>query len=475
MQKVEIPSYSVSELTFLLKKTLEPNFSQVVVKGEISNCKRQSSGHIYFTLKDTHAQLSCAFFKGAQRNANISLKDGDHVELSGEISIYAPRGSYQLIVRSAKLLGIGELLLRFQQLKELLSQRGWFDEKYKKPIPPFPQKIAVITSSTGSVIRDIIHVLSRRFSGVHIYLYPAKVQGEGAANEIAKGIEEINRLQLADVIIVARGGGSIEDLWPFNEEVVAKNIFHSVIPVISAVGHETDFTLADFVADVRAPTPSAAAEIVVKEAKEQSLFLRRSAAHLIKMMQNKLSLYRSSLQRVLVHPFLTSSYDLLRVKLQYFDDLKESIEQSFERFFQEKARKMELLGKEIALFSPKAKLQFHRSLLDDSKKQLDYLMHSIVRGKKNLFLQKDFSSRMEGKLFSLISFYKNRLQQLSNHLRGIDPKNLLKKGYSILFSENDGSIILSSKSVVKGDRISAKLADGSILADVISTKDITHD
>jgi exodeoxyribonuclease VII large subunit len=456
-------SYTVSELTFALKKCIEPQFSKVTVKGEISNFKRQASGHIYFTIKDNQAQLTCAYFKGSQRGS-VNLKDGDHVELFGEISIYPPRGNYQLIVRAVKNLGVGDLLLRFQKLKEELQKKGWFSPEVKKKLPLLPKAIAVITSPTGSVIRDIYHVLTRRHGGMKIFLYPAKVQGEGAVDDIVKGIEEINKHQLADVIIVARGGGSLEDLWSFNEEKVAAAVFHSKIPIISAVGHETDFTLCDFVSDVRAPTPSAAAEIVVKEKKHQMDFLQKSKHNLQKWLIHKMRLYHEKLQRIRCHPLFLSSVPLLRDRMQKQDDLKDDIDLSFNKFVGNKMTNLALFRKELARHSPKAKLSMKQSLLKEAEKRFISLMKHYLAEQKNGFTQRDYKNQMLKSLQNKITFYQSRLQQLKEHMQSIDPNNLLKKGYSILFSGKDNSIILSHKMVQRGDRICAKLADGKILA-----------
>ncbi|MES2121396.1 MAG: exodeoxyribonuclease VII large subunit, partial [Chlamydiota bacterium] len=235
---------SVSELTNEIKKQIESRFPAVAVKGEISNLKEQSSGHIYFTLKDAGAQLSAVLFRGNARELSRLPKNGDQVVLRGEISLYTPRGQYQMIVRNLEYAGVGELLLKLHAMKAKLQGLGWFDASRKRPLPRFPKTIGVVTSPTGAVIQDIVQVLSRRNAGVHLILHPVKVQGEGAAEEIARAIEEFNRFHLADLLIVGRGGGSLEDLWAFNEECVARAIFQSKIPVISAVGHETDFSIA---------------------------------------------------------------------------------------------------------------------------------------------------------------------------------------------------------------------------------------
>ena len=253
---------TVSALTAQIKEILEDQVGEVSVAGEISNLRRQSSGHYYFTLKDEGSQIPCALFQGSALRLKIAPKDGAKVVAQGEVSVYAPRGAYQLIVRSLEPVGKGDLHQRFEELKSKLEAEGLFSAERKRDLPYFVQKVAVVTSPTGAAVRDAIHVLQRRCPRIRITVFGVKVQGEGAAEEVAEAIEEIGRSKMADVVLVVRGGGSLEDLWAFNEEVVARAVVASPIPVISGVGHETDFTICDFVADVRAPTPSVAAEMV---------------------------------------------------------------------------------------------------------------------------------------------------------------------------------------------------------------------
>lgn len=257
--------FTVADFTRLVKEELESKFPSLCIKGEVSNVKIQSSGHIYFTLKDAEAQVSCIMFKMDTKGLAAPLKEGDEIIIEGELTLYPPRGAYQIVVRHVSALGVGALLLKFQALKKELEGLGWFAKDRKRPLPKFPKTIGVVTSPTGAVIQDILHILSRRVGNFQLILNPVKVQGDGAAEEIALAIQHFNQFQLADVLIVGRGGGSFEDLFCFNHRLVAEAIFNSKIPIISAVGHETDFTIADFVADVRAPTPSAAAEIVFQE------------------------------------------------------------------------------------------------------------------------------------------------------------------------------------------------------------------
>lgn len=254
---------TVSEITKKIRYILESNLYSVTVIGEISNFKKHSSGHIYFTLKDETASLNAVLWRSRANFLSFTPLDGMKVIASGSITVYETRGVYQLDVVSLKPAGTGELQIAFEKLKQKLAAEGLFDTKYKKPIPRFPKRIGIVTSPTGAAIRDIYNIISRRYPVVELTLYPVNVQGSGAAEEISNAIKDFNKLDNVDVLIVGRGGGSLEDLWAFNEEIVARAIFESKIPIVSAVGHEIDFTIADFVADLRAPTPSAAAEIVV--------------------------------------------------------------------------------------------------------------------------------------------------------------------------------------------------------------------
>jgi exodeoxyribonuclease VII large subunit len=259
---------TVSELTAGIKDLLESTFDEVWVEGEISNLRRPPSGHLYFTLKDEKSQIRGVLFKQQSRMLRFELEDGQHVICWGRVGVYEKRGEYQLILDYVEPKGIGSLQLAFEQLKQRLFEEGLFDEARKRPLPLVPRRIGIVTSPTGAVIRDMLHILRRRFENIEVLLYPVRVQGEGAAEEIADGIAFLGAQKEVDVIIVGRGGGSLEDLWAFNEEAVARAIFACPIPVISAVGHETDFTIADFVADLRAPTPSAAAELVVQQKRD---------------------------------------------------------------------------------------------------------------------------------------------------------------------------------------------------------------
>lgn len=313
------PILSVSQLTSMVKGILEENFALVWVEGEVSNLRVPSSGHIYFTLKDENSQIRAVMFRGQSRFLRFRLEDGLHIILRGNITVYEARGEYQILADYIEPVGAGALQLAFEQLKEKLGKEGLFDQARKRPIPMVPKKVGIITSPTGAAIRDMLHILGRRFANLHILIYPVRVQGYEAPPEIIQAIREMNTIDDLDVIIVGRGGGSIEDLWAFNDEGVARAIYSSRVPVISAVGHETDFTIADFVADLRAPTPSAAAELVVQNKAELEERLNTLYRRLSHITRGHLSLINSHLRRLSIG--LRSPVDKVRQFSQRLDDL----------------------------------------------------------------------------------------------------------------------------------------------------------
>lgn len=432
--------FTVSELTTAIKSILEPNFRAITVRGEISNFKVQSSGHLYFSMKDAGSQISAVLFKGSAASLSRMPKEGDQVIAKGEISLYVPRGQYQIVIRELQFLGVGELLLKLHQLKEQLGARGWFAPERKKALPKLPKRIGVVTSPTGAVIQDILNVLTRRFAGFHVILNPVKVQGEGAAQEIAQAIADFNRYGLADVLIVGRGGGSIEDLWAFNEEIVAKAIFESRIPVISAVGHETDFTIADWVADVRAPTPSAAAEIAIAEKANLLKILNQAQQQGRQRLLQQIGQYRHRLLALQKHPLLSSPYTLLAQPIQQLDSLRSEFEDSFRRRLEQQQARLESLGRQMELLKPSAQIAQLKERLSSYLPRFVQAMSQVVRQPKE------------------------RLQRLKEHLCSIHPKNLLKKGYTILFSEKGDSIILSAKEIQVSQKFTALMHDGRVAA-----------
>lgn len=432
---MSIEILTVSQLSSAIKQHLEGKFLKICVQGEISNLKEQSSGHLYFTLKDAESQISAVLFKGNTRGLTQLPKNGDQVILKGEISVYLPRGNYQLIVRELKFSGVGALLLKLHEMKLKLQERGWFDKERKRSLPPYPQTIGVVTSPTGSVIQDILHVLSRRLSKFHLILNPVKVQGEGAAEEIAKAIEQFNHHKLADLLIIGRGGGSLEDLWPFNEELVASALFHSKIPTISAVGHETDYCIADFVADLRAPTPSAAAEIATRETLAQLTFLAAAKTRLTQSLQTHISHSKKQLQQLKRSAHFSNPYIFLEPHIQRIDSFTDDLATSIQHFLQEKRLKCSHLEKQLRLLKPSAQLVAQRSRLLASEKALHTTLMQQLRERQTA------------------------LSRLIAHLKGINPKNLLKKGFSILVQHTH--VITSAHDLIPSEKADLILHDGT--------------
>lgn len=352
--------YSVSELTKEIRALLEGTFPTAWVEGEISNFKFHTSGHMYFTLKDDKAQIKCAMFRGANQYLKFELKDGLSILCFGKIGVYEAQGQYQLYIERIEPKGVGALQLAFEQLKEKLAKEGLFDPKHKRPIPEFPSRIGIVTSPTGAVIRDMINILTRRFPGVEIVLNPVMVQGAGAKEEIAEAISEFNEFaevdgehsRGVDVLIVGRGGGSMEDLWAFNEEIVARAIYNSKIPVISAVGHETDTTIADFVADLRAPTPSAAAELVVPKKDDLIDAVSDLRVRLKNSLLNKVELMKHKLQSLKESRLFTEPLTLLEQYAQKVDDLTKHLALHMEHWVEISGEKFKALVGKLEALSP---------------------------------------------------------------------------------------------------------------------------
>ncbi|MEI8290458.1 MAG: exodeoxyribonuclease VII large subunit [Verrucomicrobiota bacterium] len=423
---------SVGELTSDIKRLLERQVGRVWVGGEITNLRAQSSGHAYFTLKDAAAQLSCVLFRGtaaAQRNL---LADGQKVLLQGEVTVYEARGQYQLIVRAVELQGAGALQIAFEKLKQKLAAEGLFAPERKRPLPRYPQRIGLATSPTGAAIRDVLHVVQRRNPGLEIILAPCRVQGDGAAAEIAEAVKLLNRYNVKsetdstiqrfndstklDLILVTRGGGSLEDLWAFNEEPVARAIYESQIPVVSAVGHEIDFTIADFAADARAATPSAAAEIIT-----EGVFASRA--------------------------FVTEAMDLIRLRTQ--------------RRLAHESQGFQSLAGRLARLHP-------RRRLNDSLQRLDDLQTGLLRGLKT-------AARSRGQVFEnaagrfrrakpslALKARREALRQLEKRLNSLGPEQVLARGYSITMDAVSGSILRDAARIKPGQKLRTRLGRGEI-------------
>ncbi len=343
--------YSVSEITSEIKLLLEDSFQQISIIGEISNFKAHVSGHWYFTLKDSNAQISCTMWKGLNSYVFFTPQDGMKVVVNGKISVYPPRGSYQIDVRSMKAAGEGELQAAFERLKRKLAEEGLFDEHYKKPVPFMPKKIGLVTAIGGAALKDMINVANRRFPLVELFVIPTKVQGEGAAKEIAENINKLNDKGDLDLIIIARGGGSLEDLWAFNEEIVARAIFESELPVISGVGHEVDFTIADYVSDLRAPTPSAAMELATPDQAEIFAFIRdfsyTSTDNILYTLKEKEKQVRNILRS---HGFRLPE-SLVKNKIQFLDNLLYRIQTRMDSILISNKNELRYLSKTVENFN----------------------------------------------------------------------------------------------------------------------------
>jgi len=407
---------TVSELTRDIKKLLETGFDSLWVKGEISSFKAPGSGHWYFTLKDEKSVLNSVMFRFRNQRLKFDVEEGLEVICGGRITLYEPRGSYQLLVDVMEPVGLGALQLQFEQLKAKLEKEGLFDKAHKKPLPSLPQKIAIITSPTGAAIRDILSVIDRRFGNVEILLIPALVQGDKAAPEIARALKIANDMGEHDVIICGRGGGSIEDLWAFNEEVVARAIFESKIPVVSAVGHEIDFTIADFVADLRAPTPSAAAELVVK---------------------NKVDLQKNILNL------------LGRHRQSYLAALH--------------SKRNQLLSLSGRIIDPRRKLQDWRMRLADLQERLQYTLLQNVREARSRF--DHFEPQLKSQMRLLLERSRKRLEHREAVLRSLNPLAILDRGYSIAKTMKN-EIIRKASQIKSGDRLSIRLLEGRLVCEV---------
>ncbi len=343
----------VHELTRLARGVLEQSFPSIVVEGEISNFKRHMpSGHLYFTLKDEEAQVRCVMWRSDAARVRFEMNDGMKIIVKGRISLYEPRGDFQLYAVSIMPAGQGALQLAFEQLKKKLEEEGLFAEENKKAIPEFPSRIGVVTSLEGAAVRDVISIIGRRFPDVDIVVYPVKVQGEGAADEIARAIRDLNKMSNYDVLIVGRGGGSLEDLWAFNEEVVARAIFESRIPVISAVGHEVDFTISDFVADIRAATPSAAAELVVPDRQEILAGIRSLRGNMTRAIEQKLGSLSLGLDKFVHHYALRQPSSLVDQKSQEVDELTRRIESKMQYYLESASHRLAATESQLNALSP---------------------------------------------------------------------------------------------------------------------------
>jgi exodeoxyribonuclease VII large subunit len=438
VQNLPLPEgvLSVHELISQIRASLERTFPSQWVTGEISNLRTPRSGHTYFTLKDAEAQIQAVFFRHKKRYIRFEPEDGMQVLCKGKVTLYEVRGDLQITIDYMEPLGIGALHLAFEQIKTRLEAEGLFDVEHKQPLPLLPQRIGVITSPTGAAIRDILQIIQRRFADVEILIAPVHVQGERAAPEIVAAIESLNRWGNLDVLILARGGGSIEDLWPFNEEIVARAIHASCLPIVSAVGHETDFTIADFAADVRAPTPSAAAELVVrnKVALQEKIDqidrrLRLGVSHFLERLWAEVEIHA---RRIVTPEQRISMYQ------QRLDELSEAAAGALRQRIDLLRERLKGYDAAMCHLSPRARIAGGRDFLET-------LNQKLIREQKH-FLQ----SRQE------------RLDALSGRLAALSPLNVLARGYSIVTRLPEGSVVRDAMELSLRDRLGIRLYRGKV-------------
>ena len=432
--------YTVSRLNYEVRDLLTAELPSIWIEGEISNLKQSGPGHLYFTLKDEECQVSCAMFRNRNRNLRFRPEDGLQVLARAKVDLYPVRGSFQLIVEQMEESGEGALRRAFDALKTRLSNEGLFEAEHKLPVPSLPGRIGVITSPTGAAIRDILSVLGRRFPAIPVLIYPVPVQGRGAGDQIAAMIAQAGARAECDVLLLSRGGGSLEDLWAFNEEVVARAIYHCPIPVVSGIGHEIDFTIADFVADERAPTPSAAAELVTPDAEEwKQRFVElghRLESSISSQMTQRGERLGWMLKR-LVHPRRR-----LQDMAQRTDEVWSRLGRAMKSLLGEIASELKVLDARFARHSPDNALKFHRGEWQTLSRRLQIAMSQKINQERG------------------------QLRSLTRAFEAIGPQQTLERGYAIITREKTGEILRDAKSVEEGEQIRARLKSGSVIAKV---------
>jgi exodeoxyribonuclease VII large subunit len=438
--------YSVTELTARIRDLFTRNFTDILVEGEISNCHEAQSGHIYFVLKDKTSQLRAVCFKTQVRAMKFRPENGLHVTVRGSISVYEQRGDYQIYVESIEPVGLGALQLAFDQLKKRLEAEGLFSPERKKPLPMLPRCIGLITSPTGAAVRDVVRILRRRFHNVHLTLFPVRVQGDGAALEIVRALQFFNRQQSVDVLILARGGGSLEDLWAFNEEAVARAIAQSTIPVISGVGHETDFTIADFVADVRASTPSAAAELVVKPRGEFDKHVVERRQALIDQMRYRILVLSRRVHELGARSGFRRPLELLRQQRQRADELTSRIAHALRANLALSTKRFNVAHKRIVAFDFRMKIAAVRLRLEKLQIELAARSDRALRQKRE------------------------RLDRLNLQLQERSPLRVLERGYAIA-TDSTGQILRSTTQVALGDAVTLRLHQGRLTTSVTAKEE----
>jgi exodeoxyribonuclease VII large subunit len=433
--------WSVHDLVAAVRTRLESEYSDTWVEGEISNFRAHDSGHLYFSLKDENSQIRAVMFRSQARLLRFRPENGMHVILRGRVTVFEGRGELQLSAEYLEPKGAGALQIAFEQLKAKLASEGLFDAARKKPVPALPRRIGIVTSPQAAALRDILNILQRRHHTANVLIYPAQVQGEAAPAEIATGVRYFNRTKGVDVIIVARGGGSAEDLATFNDEGLARVVAGSQIPLISAVGHETDFTIIDFVADLRAPTPSAAAELVIRsrqgvEEQAESLRLRLARA-----MRYRLLMAKQKLTETAQHGAFARMMDAINQRQQRLDDLRFRLERSELRLIETNRRRWERASAAVRHYDA-------RRVLAGIRREL--ASHSAALGSA---------------VRTVLLRHRSRLDQLERQLRALSPVAILERGYALIFNEK-GKLVKDSAQIETGDEISARLARGTLTARV---------
>ena len=436
--------YTVSRLNLDARAILEEAFSTVWIEGEVSNLARPRSGHMYFTLKDEHCQVRCAMFRMHNRTLSFTPEDGMQVLAHAKVGLYPERGEFQLIVQYMEEAGAGALRRAFDALKNRLGAEGLFDAGHKRPLPVLPRCIGVVTSPTGAAVRDVLSVLDRRFPAVPVMIHPVPVQGAGAAEAIARMIDLAGERAECDVLVLARGGGSLEDLWAFNEEVVARAMHRASIPIVTGVGHEVDFTIADLVADLRAPTPSAAAESVVPDASEWAARYRGFEARLLAVVRRALAARHGEVRMLakrLVHP-RRRLFD----HAQRLDAVTMRLSRAANAGVRERRARLSTLAARLARHAPDRTVQAHRSRCE------------VLRGRLSRAARAALSDR------------RSRVSALERALGAFGPQATLERGYSILLRDDDRQVVRNASEVRSGERVHARLAQGALDLDIAAVK-----
>jgi exodeoxyribonuclease VII large subunit len=434
--------FSVTELTIRVRDLLETEFFEVWVEGELSNCRVWNTGHLYFTLKDESSQIRGVIFRSALRYLKFTPGDGVRVIARGKISVYEPKGEYQIVCEHMEPHGLGALQLAFDQLKKRLQAEGLFDRERKRALPVLPRKIGIVTSLDGAAIRDIINVLRRRYANAHLVIRPARVQGDGAAAEIASALRAIVRVPGVDVVIVGRGGGSIEDLWAFNEELVARAIARSPVPVISAVGHETDFTIADFVADLRAPTPSAAAELVVAAKDEFSGRIERLHDRLAASMRHRIQALSRRTHMAAGRPAFAGFPGRLAMRSRFVAELSHTLAGAVRARLAVRQRRLQQLQRQLDAFGVGARLAGVRTRLVAAEGRL---RHAVARRRHDAVA---------------------RLQACAAQLESLSPLGVLGRGYAVAWNADKTVVLRDAAAVQPGDRVHVTLGRGELDCEV---------